>query len=50
MENADIPYMVIAIRRMIIKNVPKPGFDKRKVPILRGTPGTIMFKKIKKKE
>lgn len=42
--------MVIAIRCMIIKNVPKPGFDKGKVSVLWGTPGTIMFKKIKKKE
>ena len=32
--------MVIAIRRMIIKNVPKPGFDKGKVYVLWGDTGT----------
>ena len=39
MENADILYMVNTIRHMIIKNVPKPGFDKGKVSVLWGTPG-----------
>ena len=31
--------MVITIRRMVIKNVPKQGFDKGKVSVLWGTPG-----------